>query len=176
MSAFVVDPTHIDVILSTAIRGPNGVAPYPGWWTPPYTDELLPGTSGPLRAEDADLAGEVLLAECIASVSFRYPDSGPGALPGPIPTPNPPDYEWAGYAQGLTAIEACKAIDCYEYQSCEHPGWGESGSRSFCERLRHILVGAMAGYEDAPWGWTAELARQRGLTVHLLHRPRPRSA
>jgi len=90
MSAFVVDPTHIDLILSTAIHGPRDRAVFPGIWTPSYTNELLPGTCGPIRPEDADRAGEVLLAECIASVSFRYPEPGTSAflVPARRPTRN----------------------------------------------------------------------------------------
>ena len=62
---------------------------------------------------------------------------------------------------GPEAIEACKAIDCYEYQSCEHPGWRDSGAKAFCERLRSALIGAMHGYEEAEWHWDTELAMAR---------------
>jgi hypothetical protein len=64
--------------------------------------------------------------------------------------------EWTDFGRPLSAIECCKALDCYEYQSCEHPGWSASGARAFCERLRSSLVGAMAGYGDAPWEWTLD--------------------
>ena len=83
MSAYVVDPAHIDVLLSVAINGPRGrVAGHPGdGWHPPYVNELLDDRSGPLTAEDADRAGRVLLAECIESVSYRYPDDTLDELP-----------------------------------------------------------------------------------------------
>jgi len=40
MSAYVVDPAHIDVLLSVAINGPRGrVAGPPGdGWHPPYVN------------------------------------------------------------------------------------------------------------------------------------------
>jgi hypothetical protein len=162
MSAFVVSPVHIDVMLSTAIHGPRDAAHRPGMpWTPPYMDELLEDEGGPLRIDGADRAGAALLAECIASVVHRYPDPDPLGLPGPIPTPDPEHYQWTDFGRALSAAEAHKAIDCYEYQSCEHPGWNGSGARAFCERLRSALIGAMSGYAEAPWEWTAELALER---------------
>ncbi len=124
-------------------------------------NELLPGGGGPLRAEDADRAGAALMAECIASVSYRYPDADPLGLPGPNPTPRPEEYGWKDFGQVLSIAEACKAIDCYEYQSCEHPGWGESGAAAFCRRLRSALTGALPGYREAPWGWSAGLVAER---------------
>jgi hypothetical protein len=162
MSAFILSPAHIDVILSTAINGPSDNHRPPGLgWHGPYVDELLEGeASGPLTREKADLAGAALLRECVASVSFRYSEPL-GNLPGPAPNPDPEQYEWTDFGQLLTAIECCAAIDCYEYQSCEHRGWQGSGAKAFCERLRRLLIGCMAGYEAAPWEWSTELVLTR---------------
>jgi hypothetical protein len=44
-----------------------------------------------------------------------------------------------------------KAISCYEYQSCEHPGWRKSEAHAFCEALRDMAIGCLPGYDDAPW-------------------------
>jgi hypothetical protein len=162
MSAFIVDPAHVDVVLSTAINGPSDAHLSCGLsWHAPYVDELLEGSaSGPLTPERADEAGQALLAECVASVSYLY-DEPLGSLPGPVPNPDPQQYEWTNFGRILTAIECCSALDCYEYQSCEHPGWEDSGARVFCERLRRSLVGCMEGYEAAAWGWSAELVLAR---------------
>lgn len=161
MSAFIVAPTHIDAILSTAINGPKGVRrnPHIGWHVP-YVDELLEHYSGPLSAETADLAGRALLHECVSSVSYRYCEPL-GNLPGPAPNPDPEQYEWTDLGQILTAIECCKAIDCYEYQSCEHAGWRDCGARAFCERARGAMIGCLDGYEQAEWEWSAELVLAR---------------
>lgn len=159
MSAYVVDPAHIDVMLSVAVNGPAEVRPGP--WTAPYTYELLEedGHTGPVCRESADLAGRALLAECIASVSHRYPDAE--ELPGPVPTPDPGQYEWTDLGRLLSPIEACCAIDGYEYQSCEHPSWRSSGAFYFCQRFRRCLIGAMPGYALAEWHWTVEKALAR---------------
>lgn len=159
MSAFVVHPAHIDVILSTAINGPSSSRKR-GEWDPPWAAELM-GRQAPLNRKNASRAGAALLAECIRSVRHRYPDSDPNRLPGPIPTPDPAQYEWTDFGSALTIAEAFKAIACYEYQSCEHPGWSGSGAEAFCHRLRSALGEALPGYEAAPWEWGVELALAR---------------
>ena len=55
-------------------------------------------------------------------------------------------------AGGILAGRAPKAIDCYEYQSCEHAGWPRSEARALCAALRHRLIGELPGYDAAPWG------------------------
>jgi hypothetical protein len=159
MSAYVVDPAHIDVMLSVAVNGPREV--FGLRWTAPYTYELLNDGihTGPVDRASADLAGRALLAECIASVSHRYPDTDD--LPGPIPTPDPGQYEWTDFGRLLTPVQALCAIDGYEYQSCEHPGWWESGANHFCHRFRKALTHCLPGYEAAEWHWTAEAALAR---------------
>ncbi len=153
MSAFVVDPSHIDVMLSVAINGPKET--WPRRWTGTYVNELMDdGQTGPVTRETADLAGRALLRECIASVSYRY-----DGLPGP--SPDPEQYEWTDFGRLLTPIETCRAIDGFEYQSCEHPGWWNSGANIFCHRFRGDLVRCMKGYEEAEWHWTAEKALAR---------------
>jgi hypothetical protein len=149
-------------MLSVAINGPTGMPS--ARWTAPYVHELLDGDehTGPITRDTADLAGRALLAECISSVSHRY-DDPPGELPGLIPNPEVEQYEWTDFGKLLTIVEALKAIDGYEYQSCEHPGWWDSGASHFCHRFRKALGHCLPGYEAAEWTWTAEqtLARAR---------------
>jgi hypothetical protein len=159
MSATVVDPAHIDVMLSVAINGPSGVRP--GRWVAPYVCELLPHAEdpGPISAKQADFAGSALLRECIASVTFSLKEAT--GSPVPIPGIDPGHYEWSDFGRLLSAVEALCAIDGYEYQSCEHPGWWTSGASHFCHRLRKALVRCLPGYEEAEWEWTAEMALAR---------------
>lgn len=163
MSAYIVDPAHIDMMLSVAVNGPKKSVP--ARWTAPYVYELLDGEehTGPVSAATADLAGRALLAECIASVSHLYPDDPPGQLPGPTPNPIVDQYEWTNFHRLFSAVEALRAIDGYEYQACEHPGWWDSGAHHFCQRFRKALIKCLPGYETAERDWTAEklLARTR---------------
>lgn len=164
MSAFVVSPTHVDVILSVALHGPGDAATgKPRNWSAPYVNELLQDGSGPLSAGLCSRAGAALLEECILSVSERYRDGEMDDLPGPIPTPRPEEYEFTDFGSCATIAEACRALDCFEYQSCEHPGWSDSGARYFCERLRANLTAVLPGAYEAPWEWTPETLAERGL-------------
>lgn len=175
MSAFIVSPTHIDVLLSVAMHGPSdrAVAGNLGW-TPPYVNELLSEQSGPLTLELCSNTGTALLAECLASVSYRYPDLGAGELPGPLPTPVAGQYEFTDFGPCATIAETCKAIDCFEYQSCEHPAWSGSGSERFCARLREGLTAALPGAAQAPWEWSPETLVDRGLIPLGLNGPSPK--
>ena len=103
------------------------------------------------------------MAECIASVGYRYPDCKYGELPGPLPMPAPEQYEFTDFGPRATIAETCKAIDCYAYQSCEHPDWPESGAARFCEHLRESLTCRLPGYAEAAWEWTPEALAERGL-------------
>ncbi len=160
MSAYIVDPAHIDVMLSVAINGPKGIGPEE--WIGPYVFELLDGEeyTGPVTRDSADLAGRALLSECIASVSYRYGEPL-GKLPGPIPNPDPEQYEWTDFGQILTPVEGCCAISGFEYQSCEHPGWWDSGANHFCQRFYAALTSCIDGYDAAEWHWTTEKALAR---------------
>ncbi len=99
----------------------------------------------------------MLWAENVGSVSYRYSgDNDP--LPGPIDfaTEDAITYVWTRPAYRMTAVEALKAIMCYEYQSCEHPAWPSTEAYRFCQALTGSLLHALPGMDDAPWSWTDE--------------------
>jgi hypothetical protein len=159
MSAFVVSATHVDLLLSIALHGPSDSARSSREWSPPYLEEA----GAQLSAATCSPLGAALLAECIASVSYRYPEDAFEELPGPIPMPRPEQYEFTDFGPCATIAETCKAIACYTYQSSEHLDWEGSTAHSFCERLRTALTGSLRGYEQAPWEWTPEMLAVRGL-------------
>jgi hypothetical protein len=161
VSAFVVSPTHVDVLLSVALHGPGDAAGARREWSPPY----LEASATRLSAVTCSPLGAALLGECIASVSHRYPDDELDQLPGPIPVPRPEQYEFTDLGPCLTIAEACKAIDCYEYRSSEHPGWEASVACGFCGQLRQILTMHLPGAFETPWEWTPETLAGRGLAA-----------
>lgn len=77
----------------------------------------------------------------IRSVNYRYDEDDwePPYLFRPLP--GTPD-----------ALVVLKAIDCLEYQSCEHPGWLDSEARVFYQALRRAAITELPGYSDAE-GW-----------------------
>jgi len=94
MSAFVVNPAHIDVVLSTANNGPDDARLSCGLtWHPPYVDELLEGSArGPLGAETAGkgrfemwhLGIGLLGAETPPAVGLPSRDADVGRLKGVV--------------------------------------------------------------------------------------------
>lgn len=121
MSAWIVTRAHIDVLVLAGVQ--FGV---------PY-DLNRRGAVGPavLAAAGADL-----WAENHRSVNYRYrEDSKPPAYPAPTAEVI------------LDPVAVVKAVDCFAYQSCEHPGWQTSDAAVYCQRLR---AAAMTGLPVEP--------------------------
>lgn len=140
MGCFVVDKTHIDAMVEVAIRGPRDRQG--GWYRPVCWD-----------LNNADALGQMLWMENHRSVSYRYPDSVGQDLPGPagLTLADIEAYRFTSSHQ-LSAVEALKAISCYEYQACETPDWKESEAYKFCDSLRGMLISVLPGYAAAAWG------------------------
>jgi hypothetical protein len=86
------------------------------------------------------------------SVAHRYGDTTDGDLPGPTDEmflywhqDAPPDFT-------PNIAQVFMSIDCYEYQTCEHPGWETSSAYAFIQALRSALWHRLPNYEDAKWG------------------------
>jgi hypothetical protein len=139
VSAWIVTRAHIDVLVLAGVQ--LGVS----------YDLEPPGPIGPplLKA-----AGQDLWAENHRSVNHRYGE----------------DTESSAYSAPtaevvLDPVAVVKAIDCFVYQSCEHPGWDASRAADYCTRLRAAALAGLSlqsgdpadrgypiGYDDAPWG------------------------
>lgn len=176
MSAFIVSKAHIDALISIALNGPKDSAHRweggPRWaafdprdtnwqeqeWRQCVDHGFSTGNATVKPFTPADL-GEMLVVENVRSITHRYPDTLNGG-----PMPGPCDAYWEAYytysrpARRLSAVEALKAIDCYEYQACEHPEWIDSEAKRFCDGLRASIIGVLAGYSEAPWEWSEATA------------------
>lgn len=150
MSAFEVDHTHIDVMVSAALQRIHGetLRWYHDTDAIPHTE---PGEALPARSEDylaalkrcrrevtsdnAGMWGATLVAENRRSVNHRYAEDE-------IEDP----YEFTEYAGHFDPVKILAAIDCYEYQACEHREWKTSEARDFCEALRDRMIHMLPGY------------------------------
>lgn len=155
MSAWIVGKTHIDLLVTAGLT-------FPGqriqgaclrWWIPGNN----PVDSKTLRHENADTVGVMLWAENYRSVMHRYPDAetdGDG-VPGPdgFTGAHVLTYEYLRVPGRIDPVVVLKAMDCYEYQSCEHDGWQNSSARAFCAALQATCIGLLPGYDKAPWGF-----------------------
>lgn len=81
----------------------------------------------------ADLLGQLLWDENYRSVNYRYTESEPT-----------PDYRATLIDADLSPVAVLKAIDCYEYQTCESPDWDQTRAHAFVTALRNVILGQHA--------------------------------
>mgnify|MGYP001565145511 CR=1 FL=1 len=165
MSAFMVNKTHLDYLITAGLRYTrHGALSWfaPAEEPPEETTHQRGQPWGPgavayaatrrreLTAETADRVGAMLAAENRRSVDHRYNED---ELEEFYTFTRYPGSGERGSASRptLDPIQVLKAISCYEYQSCEHPEWEQSEAHDFCRVLRHTVVAALPGYDEAAW-------------------------
>ncbi len=130
MSAFIVNETHLQSIIAYAMQfGAKRVKREAG---------------GPWHiVEPGTLMGKMFLAENVMSVNARYPNDKQDL---------PYSFRFnAGKAKTLTAIQFIKALQCLEYQSCEHEGWQGSIAQKLIAALIEDAIYKLPGYGEAAW-------------------------
>ena len=172
MSAYIVTHEHITLLTGTAMRldlrwfakGPEGAQDYQRG--EPAGPTAIATTKARERRADGSSAAEVarmLRMENLRSVAFRYAR--------PIVSRDLPGYTrdarherwtaeecWAAQSR-IHSFVVIQAIEGYEYQSCEHPGWRDSESFEFCRTLRNALASELAA--GAPGRDVADLDELR---------------
>jgi hypothetical protein len=127
MSAFIVSDTHINALVRYASR--HNVRAFHG---------------NPLAMfqvkDNEQAAAELLLAENVKSVNYRYRDNEVMSI----------TYDRG--APILTAIQAIKAAQCLRYQSCECDDFEESIAFKLIEAIIADAIPRLDGYESAQWG------------------------
>ena len=158
MSAFMVDDIHITELVRAALRANrSGITIY-------HENE-----SHPVDCTNAEEWAQLLKDENRRSINARYPDTieDPEHMPGKIGETAEP---WVGDigivhsilgtpllkdGHPLPPVAILKAINCYEYQACEHDGWKSSLAQAFCQTLTAYTINSLPGYDEAPWGISA---------------------
>lgn len=138
MSAFEVSTDHIDVLLTAGLYLPWRCGGDVRWMAANPCAETL--VERQLNEGNAGSVGAMLLAENRVSVNSRYCEDEWEQPYIYVPIPGKP-----------LLVIVLKAIACYEYQSCEHPGWEASEARAFCDALRRHVIASLPGYDEAPW-------------------------
>lgn len=158
MSAFEVDKTHLDAMVTAGmVWGMPHRHDGPLRWMvapethPDYERAFQPGEPwGPLASkvyedcrreltrETAGRVGAMLAAENRRSVDFRYDEEE-------IEEP----YVYRELEGPPCPVIVLKAISCYEYQSCETPDWPKSEAHAFCRALEQRAISNLPGYRDA---------------------------
>lgn len=154
MSAFVVSKSHINAMLLTAMclkYGRRGLTWYHN------------GEHHELNNDNADQVGQMLLDECVKSMSHRYDDEITD-LPGHTNAEWLIPFKLKYLHRTPKPLEAIKITKCYMYQSCEHPEWEDSEAKTFCEALISSKISELPEYDNAPWEWEDAEYQKQSLT------------
>jgi hypothetical protein len=94
-----------------------------------------------------DLLGRGLWLENARAIRTRYADAeeASGEALNAMRT-----YAWT--EQKRSAVHVIKQCDCYSYQTSELPDWEASWAKRAAAAIREAAIGALPGYEEAPWG------------------------
>lgn len=131
MSCFIVSDDHISAIIAAAhMYVPGAIARLAALRTVTIDDDYTG-------------AGKILLRENIASFRHRYSNSDPASVQS--------TYRYTAPTRYPSVVGALKLIQCYRYQSCEHPQWDGSSADVFTRSLTEALITCLAGYDEAHW-------------------------
>jgi hypothetical protein len=143
MSAFMVDAGHIDYMVS-AVRHAQIETAYVKDAAEAYGMRAIELN----RMTDTEL-GELLCGTNLASMRARY---GERLSDEEMALPAQYRYHPVPAVQPLTLL---KAVQCYEYQSCEFDAFPDSIAADICRRLTAWGISHLPGYAEAPgWGLT----------------------
>lgn len=129
MSAFLVNPYHINALVSWAAfkAGPNIVSYYWG------------GRRRNIRGDEARIAS-VLYAENVRSVNARYNECDPA---------HGFRFKCEPQACYLKPGQILGALHCLEYQSCESSDWRESEAFAIVRGIEYAAIRMVDGYDGA---------------------------
>lgn len=160
MSAYIVSKEHIDYLIRAGLDLPKRMSYNDVLrWTVPHEERTTDYERGEawgmtaiqtykdhlreLSIETSASVGQMLIRENHLSVCHRYDENPKVEAVDP--------YEFERSRKPLDPVQVLKAINCYEYQSCEHPDWEDSEANRFCESLRNTAIHVLPGYEEADW-------------------------
>lgn len=136
MSAYMVDNRHIQYLIDAADRlGRGGFT----WYHEGRGFALSTFSDG-----NASEAGQMLLDENLKSINARYPDMT--GVAGSY------KHNRVLFSDELDRVQVIKSVHCYQYQACEHAGWGDSEAKSFTDGILSRAIHTLPGYGDAVWG------------------------
>lgn len=155
MSAYIVGNDLIDLIVSACLhrRGVHsdgfGVYSEGQGWRKWYDTQ-----------QDGNDLANILREANYDSVNYRYHDHD--GRPWDDTTPFRKVHHLGGGRGALIPWgHVLLALDCYEYQSCEHPGYPQSLAHQIIDVVRRKVCEWIASETDAPWEWSREELAKR---------------
>ncbi len=142
MSAFLCSDEHIRVLVLAGLQSAqHRTDGYFGW----YSVEDGEPVAERLDFDSIDETAQMLRRENLRSLNSRYGDPVPEATETLVNTGH------VIRAGRLDPVSVLKAIDCYEYQSCESSDWPDTRAAAYCRTLAGAMIRQLPGYVDAPW-------------------------
>lgn len=140
MSAFIVNPHHLDVMLSYFNRH-DGYVTLRKKQIP--DDALIEERWYTLRGSDIDelrTMKQILSDQNCRSINERYNEQKA-----------PPIAEFHLVHRKFSPVDIIKACNCYEYQACETEDYQQTDAARISDAIRSTAIGNLAGYEEAAW-------------------------
>ncbi len=141
MSAFIVSDKHIKAL----VRFAASKREHRIYWR----DEngAYSSVKDPHDVMHAEELANILKAENVRSYCYRYPDEQPEDYSAPIELPAFEFYR----TPPVSAVQALKACDCYDYQAGETPDYNSTPAHDIISQIRQFAIMALPGYEAAAW-------------------------
>jgi hypothetical protein len=97
------------------------------------------------RRPDVDLndVGQLLWAQNVKSVNYRYNETD---------TAETYHFEDQLFDYDRNPVVIIKAVQCWQYQSCEDPDHASSEAWEWSNAILGSAISRLPGYNDAPWG------------------------
>lgn len=121
MSCYMVSNTHINALITYGML-------HRAWFRGNYFDGHEQGLAAMLYAANVE------------SVNYRY-NKEADTLGF--------KYEMVVITDALTPLDILSMCNCLEYQSCEHPGYDESGAYKLLIAIKDCAIIALPGYNSA---------------------------
>lgn len=151
MSAYLVHSDTLDLLVTAAIEGSPGQRGLRVWHGGTVHGFGPDGFFHPCH--NGDTLGQLLADANALSVNHRYGENTPAA-----------PYRWRRVSGiggvGVTLWDVVTSADCFAYQSCEHPGWGDSLAAACVRAIRDKAIEGLTP-EGSAWGWTRDTGAAR---------------
>jgi hypothetical protein len=161
MSAFLCAADTFDLLASAALELAPSYCPFEVHITTlePDAAELLrdgrlavpdiyPGRFKVTDGIEASTVARILRYQNLRSLQARYPSDWQDFLQGQ------PAYRYRPLAKAeIDPVAVLKSCACLEYQSCETDDYDRTLAYKLVKAIAETAIGALPGYEAAPWGW-----------------------
>ena len=157
MSAYLVSPDTIDLIVSAAARfsRQSGLMFYPD-----LSARDMPANTGRNLSPqtDADTLAALLWDENVHSVHVRYPRDTNQAEPAYRFRHVDIDHAAAAIDPAILVLGS---IRCLRYQSCEAEDYAQTNACKLLNWIEALCISRLINVADAPWGWTRDWTNER---------------